>query len=120
MRASLTSIRFKQFGHFHDVGPDGGFGDRAPLFGAFFERTSCRLTLHSAHKPCPTLKPWIDFRDLQPTQDWVVSRRFPLPMLLTIAVLTVRRWPNCQRTSGRTSGLSLSSRRYCLRGTTSA
>ena len=35
--ASLTSIRFKEVGHFHDVGPDGSFVGRAVLFATFSE-----------------------------------------------------------------------------------
>lgn len=68
------------------MGPGGGFGVRVLRFVAFFGRSFWRLALHSAHKPCPTLKPFIDFRALKPTQYWVFNRRLPLPIPPTIAV----------------------------------
>lgn len=80
MRASFVSIRFKQFGHFHVFGPVGGFVPFDLLLAGFFGRSCWRLTLHSAHNPEPMLKPFIDFRDLQPTQYCVFSRPLKLPM----------------------------------------
>lgn len=99
MRASLTSIRLRHVGHFHDVGPGGGLMARAFVLGAFFVTCAGRLALHSAHKPRPISKPLIDFRDLQPTQYCVVRRSLPLPTSLTIAALTVRRWTNAESAS---------------------
>lgn len=96
MRASLTSIRLRHVGHFHDVGPGGGLMARAFVLGAFVDTCAGRLALHSAHKPRPMSNPLIDFRDLQPTQYCVIRRSLPLPTALTIAALTVRRWTNAE------------------------
>ena len=99
MRASLTSIRLRHVGHFHDVGPGGGLMARAFVLGALFDTCAERLALHSEHQPRPMSKPFIDVRDLQPTQYCVVRRPLPLPTSLTIAALTVRRWTNAESAS---------------------
>lgn len=103
MRASLTSIRLRHVGHFHDVGPGGGLVARAFVVDAFLDTCAARPALHSAHKPRPISKPLIDFRDLQPTQYCVVRRSLPLPTSLTIAALTVRRWTNAESASRHVS-----------------
>lgn len=96
MRASLTSIRLRHVGHFHEVGPGGGLVARVLVLGALLDTCAGRLALHSAHKPRPMSKPLIDVRDLQPTQYCVVRRSLPLPTSLTIAALTVWRLTNAE------------------------
>lgn len=73
-------MRFKQFGHFHDLGKDGPGCDCfccGLLFVAVFGGTWASFTTQSAHKRRSTLKPLIDLRDLQPVQYCVNSRRWP-------------------------------------------